>query len=434
MKQLALITASLSAAILSGCGGGGGSSSSDTGANTGQPPAQTINIQAYSYNSCGITSPATDALVVFHAQNGSIINVANADSAGKIEAEVPSGTHHLSTINWRTNSNGQTQPDIASYLNSTAEGLTTIYGRDDSNSQNCGCKSIYIDTASLSSQNGGTNITVNGTTDPSHFHEAQWCHGETGTYSLEVIAKDLPQPRAAIIEVNIADYRGGDIYTFDAATLDGEQNLSQPFSFLGLGDADSFASFAETNSGRVLWNSMSTLYDLHFFPGLYPNNFGGYFAFDDLTEYGRYSSHERNRIDSANNVQLSYRSDAIGFQQYAAQLLLSVAEGNTGISYNFAPYNNNDSEVIFSVFGENNLYIDIYGPLQGTIPDLRFPNEVEQKVGQSEVYGLSIMTFGYGSQMDSSSHQKSRLTLDNQEGVRNPFFDNYHYQRLAISQ
>ncbi|WP_440056893.1 hypothetical protein ACSLBF_18600 (plasmid) [Pseudoalteromonas sp. T1lg65] len=187
--------------VLSACGGGGSSATSSGGGATSPKFSTVVSVT----NSCGnVTSRSAD--VVFHDKDGKTIRAIKSDDNGKIDAELPKGTQHISVIATSTNKNNKLSTFVNTYLD-VSEGLVLnqISHKNNVSDQTCSCTyEARLDTSELKS--ALTNYDLHGADEGSVWLNSaddfiNMCSSEQFAY-LHLANSALDDYRAAKLDLS----------------------------------------------------------------------------------------------------------------------------------------------------------------------------------------------------------------------------------------
>ncbi len=171
---LALVTASL----ISGCGGGGSDSENLSRPPTTSPSTTTYTYTAVSTNSCGMTAPQSDAVMLVHNDDFSTREVIRADSNGEMALTVTDGdTVNVSVF---TTSQYGEQPatlNISTYVDADPDAIRKNFVNAGLEDALCECANITLSIQNPEITNDQVEVIVN-----DNFVFQPW---STDTSSLE---------------------------------------------------------------------------------------------------------------------------------------------------------------------------------------------------------------------------------------------------------
>lgn len=412
---------------LTACGGGSSqnestSSSSQTASTGSTVQAQTISLNAYTYQ-CGVESPY-QADIVFHDESGEPLGSSKTNAQGEFSDEIPIGTVHVSIVGAEKDSDFEDYTKIQSEL--SIQGRTNLgkfYFTDYT--EDCGCQTYQLDKSDLG------NIA--------NYYDLKTSFGSYLGDSIRVCPSDQK------VYLTAESFRDYDV---KAAVIDiptGSEIIKlkeSDFKHQGVDFYPSINQYPEYVSSRayipqehqyqlIRISSELNSKPLHIFPSVSDHNF--LVKADSKSSYVDYVevdffSYARDRVND-DGSHTDTRLPVIT-EELAASLVQFA--NNTELTYDFS---NADERFARARWGFSFLVDDamesrfdwtLHGGISGEIPDLSFGDVFPEPQGNVTIDLLDLDLYGYaGNATDAATYRTLLERMAEGGHITQPEFSNY---------
>jgi hypothetical protein len=420
-------------ALLTACGGSGETQSTPVLTQPTKPTAKlTVDLQYQAYE-CDITSPISDADIILHRQDGSILSQSKSGDDGKINLDWPAEAKHITIA---TDVDGETQ--VRTLTEVVASDLGIFKFTKASLDNSCSCETFTFDTNEVNAVYSGFNVFI----DSSPTVTQTYCKNN-GIYSPVNITLMPSQAGvtgfAATLDLN--DKESSQTILISSDLFGNSNNAGvlltatispfQPFN-------NRFRTFSETEYGRVNW--LGWQFEPQVFPSLYTNNFVSTSFSENMggNQYGDlfYASGTRKRVIDANatqNLDLPQNQNQLLEQ---TNLILIAMDSGGASEYDFSTIGTGKTLLSVEVGERGSALWSVEAPLSGSMPELVLPDAIEAKFEQMANPMMTISIYGYNTHNPSqfNEYRKQRAVISRDASkVRSSFFDNYVYELIDVT-
>lgn len=416
--------------MLSGCGGSDSSGTDSTPVPVPVPvpePVQTLTLKTETENQCVEATPYADATLVFHNENGDVIEQIPGKSDGLFSVSIPAAAKHVSILGktkyiWDRVIEGD---EITTFLDVQSGDLGIVRFVDYSVKNNCGCRDVELDAEALLVNYSGHLIGKSGLSklDINRTQvSTEICSSDNNILGIQLVSADYKTSSVALIDMTgkseyqleEADFSHQGIRIIAAPNM---ETLSSLFTAYKLKTNPSLAK-----------ESIEKLHSPFIYPSI--DGYAEFLATGNL-DNARFTVKTRvtDNADISTLLPLNFNESNKHLKTEISQAVL----GNTyPISYDFSSLDDKVSQFRFALdyYNESNssVYWKIYGGASGSLPDLQFPttskrlsqiNIVAPSVGitaYQQAYDLQALRAAIAKRQHSSNWQASS-PLETSRGI-----------------
>ncbi|WP_028117554.1 hypothetical protein [Ferrimonas senticii] len=405
----------LALAVLSLAGCGGSSDESDSSVAT-----TSLSIKAISFDQCGQASAYPEASVLLHDSNGAILSRHSVGHSGTIELDRPSDAAHITVIGRNYFAEDGSNTDVESYLDYPLSTLTAKF--EDNRNSACGCQMITVNATDLLATFSSHSLRYQ-TRPVNDGEQVKVCPTADGGWpTMDFLLTDnLAGPSYAVRQtingnIDTAIYLDPDEFVAGSAiTVNSEVDFDWYNSRVRLGDYwPQVANYLSVDDPSELW----------YFPELHQDTLISGYRLERLDSQVEYVSGIRQPIEDG-AVTLPDWHGGSAFQLRVASVLESSA-------YDFRDVGLNKSMLSIDSYG-NDVSWSINAPLNGSIPDLDLPADIQAEFGSLDDLTVTIGLWGYGSRNSYGDFLQllQQGQIDNRHD--DPRYQQYHYEQLTIT-
>ncbi len=383
--------------------------------------------------------PDTTATWVVHDEDGAVLETYQPDAEGTATMAWPEAAKHLTSVSkignvWRLNT----------WLDVPAGDVGVWSNVESGFDAGCSCQDVSFDSDALIDSYAQYNLRlqtvdfasepdlglVGGTDTVSVCFDAG---ADTSVVNLMLYPENIS---ADAVAATLTVTNGVVSYALSPELFENNNQIGEALTISSnASDITHYWVYANSAYGRI-WNQRRL--DKNFvFPGLNDSNMvQGYRSSTTTKPNGdqlTYRAIRRVKVDQADQVQVLIAENEVTLVSEIEALATKVLNDESA-AYDFSGFGTNRASVYVSALGDNFKW-QIDGALQGTIPNLSLPADIETalELDAVSVDSLQIGVNGYGQEGGIAAfREQRRLETRSADKQRPAYFDNYDEEHVFI--
>lgn len=381
--------------------------------------------------SCGFEQANTDAVIIEHALDGSIVQTHHVDNEGKIDIAWPDNQRHLTVVE------APNQQELHSHLYLAAGDLGKFRLYQYSLDEFCHCRAMSFDLSQIKQDYPNHAITIAGSESRADVVEHTVCGAsDTDLPMLDItLFNKFGAPSFAAL-LNPRDYGvSPQIVVLPSTIFEGETALGVELEFSL--DSESIAhvcSYANTQYG-ALHRRCFEQSRVVIFPQLHQNN-RIQMAITNIDEHevwGQLLQYKTQRIGVDTHRSIEFDDFSYDNTLFAETIMTFWQQLNNGVNeYDFEHIAHGRNVFRFTR-GADDYFWHIYAPISGTYVELILPEVITQQMDSSSFIYLSSAILGY-QQEGGIDEYRRQLALESRlpDAKRSEYFASYRLEQLSI--